>query len=372
MLQSLFNNFTLLTTVIFFGYMIKNKIPDRLEKALCTRILLGSSLGLLGVVLMYYHFSISGHAVADFRQLPILISIYMGGGISGVITTLFIAIYRLLFLYGFGMHSVIAAINAPVTFLIGLMFLRGRKTTMERLILTLALSASSTVIVISILSNGLPFKAIGLYFPLFILAGMFTFSMLRYLRNKDDSIRIMREAANRDFLTSLYNSRAFEVKMEHKIAAAQRDKIPFTLLLVDIDHFKQVNDRYGHPAGDAVLLQIADVMRETFRPGDHIARKGGEEFVILIDRCDAEQIKVIAERLRSNVENHVFLLPDGGELRLTISAGSATYPNEHEEELIVKADQALYQAKEAGRNQVYRAADLFYEETIQKSIYRFP
>lgn len=80
MLQSLFNNFTLLTTVIFFGYMIKNKMPDRLETALCTRILLGSSLGLLGVVLMYYNFPISGHAVADFRQLPILISVYMGGG----------------------------------------------------------------------------------------------------------------------------------------------------------------------------------------------------------------------------------------------------------------------------------------------------
>lgn len=372
MLHSLFNNFTLLTTVIFFGYMIKHKIPDRLEKALCVRILLGSSLGLLGVLLMYYNFPISGHAVADFRQLPILISVYMGGGISGVITTVFIAIYRLLFLYGFGMHSVIAAMNAPVTFLIGLLLLRGRKTTTERLVLALALSATSTVIVISILSNGLPFKEIGLYFPLLICAGIFTFSMLRYLRNKDDSIRIMREAANRDFLTSLYNSRAFEVKMEQKIAAAQRDKIPFTLLIVDIDHFKQVNDRHGHPAGDAVLLQIADVMRETFRPSDHIARKGGEEFVILVDHCDAEQIKVIAERLRSNVDNHVFTLPDGDELRLTISAGSATYPNVHEEELIVKADQALYQAKAAGRNRVYRAVDLFYEDSVHKNAYRFP
>ncbi|MBW4841454.1 MAG: hypothetical protein KZY74_18870, partial [Paenibacillaceae bacterium] len=180
MLHSLFNNFTLLTTVIFFGYMIKHKIPDRLEKALCVRILLGSSLGLLGVLLMYYNFPISGHAVADFRQLPILISVYMGGGISGVITTVFIAIYRLLFLYGFGMHSVIAAMNAPVTFLIGLLLLRGRKTTTGRLFLALALSATSTVIVISILSNGLPFKEIGLYFPLLICAGIFTFSMLRY------------------------------------------------------------------------------------------------------------------------------------------------------------------------------------------------
>lgn len=361
MLQSLFNNFTLLTTVIFFGYMIKNKIQDRLKKPRTTRMLVGFALGLLGVMLMYYHFPISGHAVADFGQLPILISTLMGGGFSGVIATLMIAFYRLMFLHGFGMHSVIAAINSPLTLLIGLWVLRGRNTTVRRLVLALTLSASCTAAFMAILSNGRPFKEIGLFIPLLIAAGLFTFSMLRYLRNRDDSIRSMREAANRDFLTSLYNSRAFELKMKQKIAVAKRDKIPFTLLLVDIDHFKQVNDRYGHPAGDAVLLQIANVMRETFRPGDHIARKGGEEFVILVDHCDAEQIKVIAERLRSNVENHAFILPDGGELRLTISAGSATYPNVHEEELVVKADQALYQAKKAGRNRVYRSDDLRLE-----------
>ncbi|MCH1638746.1 diguanylate cyclase [Paenibacillus timonensis] len=361
MLQSLFNNFTLLTTVIFFGYMIKNKIQDRPKKNRTTRMLLGFGLGLLGVMLMYYNFPISGHAVADFGQLPILISTLMGGGVSGIIATLLIALYRLLFLHGFGMHSVIAAINSPVTLLIGLWLLRERKTTVRRLVLALALSASSTAVFMTILSNGRPFKEIGLFIPLLVAAGLFTFAMLRYLRNKDDSIRIMREAANRDFLTSLYNSRAFEAKMQQKIAAAKQDKIPFTLLIVDIDHFKLVNDSHGHPAGDAVLLQIADVMRETFRPGDHIARKGGEEFVILVDHCDAEQIKVIAERLRSNVENHTFILPDGGELKLTISAGSATYPNVHEEELVVKADQALYQAKEAGRNRVYRSDGLNLE-----------
>ncbi|WP_068787090.1 GGDEF domain-containing protein [Paenibacillus phocaensis] len=358
MLQSLFNNFTLLTTAIFLGYMIRDKIPDRVEKALGSRLLLGGALGLLGIILMYYTFPVSGHAVADFRQLPILISVYLGGGISGTVTTLLIALYRMLFLHGFGIYSAIAAVNGPVTLLIGFLLLRRRKTTVPRLVLVFTLCAASTSVMMTILSDGRPFKEIGLYLPLLICAGLFTFSMLDYLRNKDDSIRTMREAANRDFLTSLYNSRAFEMKMEHKVAAAQRNNIPFTLLIVDIDHFKRVNDQYGHPAGDAVLLQIADVMRETFRPRDHIARKGGEEFVILVDHCDAEQIKVVAERLRSNVENHTFVLPDGEELKLTISAGSATYPNIDEEELFVKADQALYQAKEKGRNRVYRAADL--------------
>ncbi len=352
MLQSLINNLTMLTTGILFGYILKSTLPDRLQKALGTRFLLGIALGLLGVLLMYYHFPLSRHVVVDFSQLPILISVYLGGGISGEITTLLIVIYRL-FLHEFGTHSMIGALTSPVTFFIGFLYLRREMTTMPRIILVLMLSAVSMVVISWILYGGHSYQELGLYLPLFLIAGLIEFSILRYLRNKDDSIRLMREAANRDFLTSLYNSRAFAKKMEQKIAVAQRNNIPFTLLIIDIDHFKQVNDQYGHLAGDAVLLQIADVMRETFSPRDHIARKGGEEFVILVDRCDAEQIKVIAERLRRNVENHRFILPDGGELKLTISGGSATYPNVDEVELFVKADQALYQAKEDGRNRVY-------------------
>lgn len=352
MLQSLINNLSLLTTGILFGHIVKSALPERLQKASGIRLMQGLALGLLGVLLMYYHFPLSRHVVVDFRQLPILISLYLGGGLSGAITTLLIVVYRL-FLNEFGAYSVIAALNSPVTFLIGLLFLRREETAMPRIFLVLGLTAVSTVVIAWILYDGLPYQEMGLYLPLFFIAGFIAFSILRYLRDKDDSIRLMREAANRDFLTSLYNSRAFAKKMEQKIAAAQRDNIPFTLLVIDIDHFKQVNDQYGHPAGDAVLLQIADVMRETFSPRDHIARKGGEEFVILIDHCDAEQIQVIAERLRRNVENHRFILPDGREIKLTISGGSATYPNVDEVELFVKADQALYQAKEAGRNRIY-------------------
>ncbi|EOS55649.1 GGDEF domain-containing protein [Paenibacillus barengoltzii] len=352
MLQSLLNNLTLLTTGILFGHIVKSALTERLQKALGTRLALGIVSGLLGVLLMHYHFQISRHIVVDFRQLPILISVYLGGGISGAITTLLIMIYRL-FLHEFGTHAVIAALNSPVTFLIGVLFLRKEKTTMPRLFLVLGLSSVSMVVIAWILYDGFPYLEMGLYLPLFFIAGVIAFSILHYLRNKDDSIRKMREAANRDFLTSLYNSRAFAKKMEQKIAAAQRDNIPFTLLIIDIDYFKRVNDQYGHLAGDAVLLQIADVMRETFSQRDHIARKGGEEFVILVDRCDADQIKVIAERLRRNVENHLFVLPDGEKLKLTISGGSATYPNVDEVELFLKADQALYRAKEAGRNRVY-------------------
>ncbi|WP_059051170.1 GGDEF domain-containing protein [Paenibacillus senegalimassiliensis] len=355
MLQDLFNNFMLLTTFIYLGHIVRSKVLSRSENTAYTRLLLGVVLGVLGVLLMNYTFPLSSRAVADFRQLPILISISLGGGVSGVITTAIIGLYRLNYLQGVAGSSLIGALHAPITLLCGLIILRGKTITFKRWLVALVLSALNTGILLSILLEPGSWKDIAVYMLLLLIAGIFIYLMISHLRKAEDSVQMMEEAANRDFLTSLFNSRAFEVIIEQKIAVAKRDHIPFTLLIVDIDYFKHVNDTYGHPAGDAVLRQFADVLRETFRPGDQISRKGGEEFFILVDRCSALQITAIAERLRSTVEQHRFILDDGEELQLTISAGSATYPDIPGEQLVTKADQALYQAKEAGRNRVYRA-----------------
>lgn len=355
MLYTLLANFALLTAFIYFGYMIRSRFLSKQQNTPWTRTLLGLMLGLFGVVLMYYNFPIGTQTVADFRQLPILIAVYAGGGISGGISTLIIAVYRLFFLHGFSFHSIVGAINVLITLLIALLFLRVRKLSLKRWMPALLLSAANTMVIFLLVLNINSWVEIGANTLLFIVAGLFTYSMLQHLREANESLKMMREAATRDYLTSLHNSRAFEAMMAQKITSSNRNGTPFTLLFVDIDFFKQVNDSYGHPAGDAILLQFADVLRDTFRPGDHIFRKGGEEFVILVDQCDAEQIEKIGERLRQNVASHLFCLPGGGELMLTISAGSATYPNVHQEELIGKADQALYEAKKTGRNRLCRA-----------------
>ncbi|MNH83859.1 putative diguanylate cyclase YcdT [compost metagenome] len=134
--------------------------------------------------------------------------------------------------------------------------------------------------------------------------------------------------------------------------ASYSEPAVFSLLVVDIDHFKRVNDTYGHAAGDVVLSQLANVLRDTFHPGDHIARKGGEEFVIIVDDCGVDKVWQVAERLRRNVENQLFVLPEGESIHVTISIGASVYPEIGPEQLFEKADQALYAAKEAGRNQV--------------------
>ncbi|GAA0136634.1 diguanylate cyclase DgcK [Paenibacillus sp. YSY-4.3] len=358
MFESLFNNFTTLTTFLFFGNMFRTKylLNSSLNER-SRRVVLGLALGLFGVVLMYFTFPITDNVFADFRQLPILISVYLGGITSGGIATLIISVYRMFFLHGVSHVSIFGGgLNAIVTLLIAICLLRIPRLSFTRWLTALGLCIlASDLVYYCTLEGNDRIEALMIFSVVFVLGGVFTYSMLQYLKKSGDSLRVMKEAAHRDFLTGLYNARAFEVLLQQKIESFQRYNIPFTLLMVDIDHFKQVNDTYGHAAGDAVLSQFADLLRDTFRPGDGIARKGGEEFVVIVEDCNRDKIANIAERLRTNVEEQPFLLPQGLIIHLTVSAGSATYPDIGEEQLLDLADQALYKAKESGRNQVWRA-----------------
>jgi len=164
--------------------------------------------------------------------------------------------------------------------------------------------------------------------------------------------QMMRQMATTDGLTGLINHRHFQEKAEAEFARAGRYNEPLSVLLFDIDHFKKVNDTYGHPVGDAVLKKVAAILRETVRTSDIAARYGGEEFVALLTNTDHEGAKKMAERIRSSVEKGRYVL-DGKNIPITISVGSASFPPDGKEkkELIEKADQALYWAKGHGRNQ---------------------
>jgi diguanylate cyclase (GGDEF)-like protein len=137
---------------------------------------------------------------------------------------------------------------------------------------------------------------------------------------------------------------------------AQRDEQPLTLLYLDIDHFKQVNDNFGHVAGDLTLQVLADVMRGGLRPGDDLARIGGEEFAILLPETGAGAARAVAERVRSEVERMVVETGEG-RLSVTISIGGAVSAAcDTPASLLKRADGALYQAKQQGRNRVVFSA----------------
>jgi two-component system, cell cycle response regulator len=165
--------------------------------------------------------------------------------------------------------------------------------------------------------------------------------------------------ATTDGLTGLTNHRAFQERLEQLHALAERTGQKFSIILTDIDHFKSVNDTYGHPVGDAVLKRVSAIFAQRARKVDIVARYGGEEFVIVLPDTDGEGAAVFANRLREEVGAQTFT-SDNGSFSVTLSLGVAEYPTDGRDrhELIEKADQALYYCKEHGRNRVTRVAEL--------------
>jgi diguanylate cyclase (GGDEF)-like protein len=169
--------------------------------------------------------------------------------------------------------------------------------------------------------------------------------------------RQLLDAALRDSSTRAFNRRYFQERLQGEVAFADRHQVPLALLLLDVDHFKEINDQYGHPVGDEVLRKLVDVLSQTLRCEDVLARYGGEEFVVLARRSNRALGMEFAERLRRRVAGSQ-LLPAGQPATVTLSIGVAAFPIadvplEHAPaRLIELADAALYRAKNAGRNRV--------------------
>ena len=168
----------------------------------------------------------------------------------------------------------------------------------------------------------------------------------------------LRRRAMLDALTRTWNRDAILEVLERELARAVRGGAPLSVIMVDVDHFKSVNDSFGHPAGDRVLLGVAGNLRAAVRPYDAVGRFGGEEFLVVLPRCDARAALTIAERMRGKVETEHFETASG-VVRATLSLGVATIlprPGAGAPELIEAADRALYRAKADGRNRVAIAA----------------
>jgi len=162
--------------------------------------------------------------------------------------------------------------------------------------------------------------------------------------------------ATQDEMTGLANRRAIVERLQRELGRARREKAACSIAIFDVDYFKQVNDTWGHPAGDQVLKWVSKVIENSIRPYDTLGRYGGEEFLLLIPTAAADGAFTVAERARLAIERAACVV-DGKELRITVSAGVATSsPDMDADTLLRLADEALYRAKETGRNRVVRAA----------------
>lgn len=174
-----------------------------------------------------------------------------------------------------------------------------------------------------------------------------------------------RRVATVDPLTSLLNRRAFLAALDTEMDRSRRLNYPLSIMMLDVDHFKQVNDRYGHAAGDAVLVAVARLLGSQLRKVDMVARWGGEEFIIALTGTGAEGAAAVGERLRARLEATTIAGADGVPLRVTASFGAALWRIDQTAEAVIdRADRAMYNAKHGGRNRVCIDAELTTVERL--------
>lgn len=187
------------------------------------------------------------------------------------------------------------------------------------------------------------FKPVG--FVLLLLASF------RWVKFHNEQSQLLTHLAETDHLTGIFNRRAFADKVEVLMRSTCQDNTEVSIIIFDIDHFKIINDTYGHQMGDQMLIEISKAIRPVIRKGDCFARQGGEEFIVLLKDTSSYEAAFVAEKIRCCVEN-IRINHNQDELICTVSLGLATVPTKELvlEQLIARADKALYAAKAKGRN----------------------
>lgn len=183
-----------------------------------------------------------------------------------------------------------------------------------------------------------------------LLSGGIAFSFVKATHLNQDNLIAM---ATYDKLTGLNNRYSLEAFTQANVAQSKLNGKPLSMLIADIDFFKEINDKYGHLCGDYVLSKVADVMRSALRSQDVIGRWGGEEFMVILPDTDTETLALLAERLRSTIMETIFIYNDI-KISISVTVGAAMLvDNDTVESLILRTDQALYQGKDNGRNCYY-------------------
>ncbi|PGU44613.1 GGDEF domain-containing protein [Bacillus cereus] len=351
MVRDLFVNTTIILSFIFVGGQILRDRPLKEEFSLWQKCVVGILTGVLSVLLMHFGVHIED-IMLDLRYLTVILAIIIGGPIASSITVTIILITRLFFTE-YSLASELACYSI-VLIGVGVVFIWQMKASIfTRWIWFNVYSLSILVVPLSILFKDM--SIVALYVVCSGVAAYITFISANYVLQSNELFQTMKQYATIDALTGLGNVRQFDLEMNRHIGSKRMKNDSLCLLLIDIDHFKCVNDTYGHPAGDEVLKQIGCILREISPFPDLAFRKGGEEFVLLIPKKGLAYGIRTGEQVRTVVESHPFQLLNGTKIKITVSVGISVY-EESPEQFIQAADDALYYSKRNGRNQVSSAS----------------
>ncbi|VWX38349.1 GGDEF domain-containing protein [Exiguobacterium oxidotolerans] len=352
---SIMNNFIinfclLFTTITLLFLPFRNQPRVTPNASLATRLILGVVAGAIAVLLMFNSIQIDVARI-DLRIIPVVIATFFGGLPSALITGIMIIGTRFLItpidqIEGAILASVIISLFI-LTIGITRKFLRMTLASFE-LMTGIGILYSLPAIYALTNSWGTFFKVSIAYIFFNLLAALVTFRLLTELRRHFENIQYQQRLAMTDALTGLANRR----RLDDSLSLVGSDDNGYSLILIDIDFFKHVNDTYGHDSGDDVLRQLGTTLASIVRPDDLVGRYGGEEFLIILPNTSLKDAKKISELARTTVARNLFPTAHVPDLQITISLGIAHSGGSHTSlEALQQADKALYASKEHGRNQ---------------------
>lgn len=355
MLRDLFINAAILISFIFISSQIFKKTFLNLSLSYKHKLLFGLTQGILGILLMLFTVDVTSTVIMDFRHMAILLAAFYGGGFASIIAGITIALFRLIYL-GLSTSAIIASINivnvAITCALLSKLKLNGFKKFTYMNIISSAIITVSFLLIIR--DSSILHHTLFHFWLASSIIGILTYYVSSYINTSIKLLNRLEHESTIDFLTGLNNVRQFDNSLNESFLNVKNKNERLSILIIDIDFFKKVNDTYGHLAGDSVLQQLGVVLSTSCRSFDIVSRIGGEEFSVILPDCPSDQAIEVAQRLRVAVETYTFTILDGVKINITISIGASTYPDNVNdlEDLIKQADTALYTAKRSGRNKV--------------------
>lgn len=335
--------------IAFTGFYIISKIihSTHFESYVVQSIIVGLLTGALGVLLMFKGIAVNDSLRMDLRHIPLILLAFYGSRFPLIIATLIIACSR--FLFGVTEQAAVAFV-AVLCISIGMLTLHRRllnRPFLQNISMNVwALMMITIAVLINLGWNETAFSLLLSTWTIGLTVGVLSSLLTLDFQLLNRQVDIYKKSAELDHLTGLYNRRVWDART----AGLEQEGRIYNILALDIDHFKHVNDTYGHGNGDLVLQQFANILKEETRPHDITARIGGEEFMILIYDLAPQKATKVANRIRQRIASQRFQIDGFPAIDVTTSIGVAHGRNVHIQKMSLLADEALYTAKQQGRN----------------------
>lgn len=355
MVSDLFVNGCILVSIIFVAVTFLESERVKKFSSIGKALISGVCFSISSIFLMKYNIFVTETSFLDFRSISQSSSAFYGGPISSMVTGLVSALFRI-FYFGIDKNSVLTFISMIVSSLVCAYI--SKKESNKKIKWTLMIVSSKfihMVLLILVLDNSKDISRVLITLSIgFTIVSTAVYYVFDYLSLAYKQVEMLKNQASTDFLTGVSNSRSFENLYQKALnKLLEEDKI-FSVLMVDIDFFKKVNDTYGHLAGDKVLKDMGYIFNLFCTDNCKVGRVGGEEFCILLEEYSNEDAIAFSERLRKYIEETMFIIDSNSKINITISIGVSTYNSSvfYTEDVREVADQKLYECKKTGRNKV--------------------